>query len=669
MAIVKMRKLNLIAMSYDKDGILDALHRTNAAEITLHADTENTDFIPFEDKGIGEYLSVAEAALGALCAAVEIRQKAEKIKTDLLKDGFEVSYSQFVAAKDTKAEMDGLIERINGLIDRKNALKAKLAKCEKSLKAAEIYRKIALPFSAFGASQYTKTRLGLLPLSKKEDWIAELSACETAAFSLLNEDGENALVCAVVHKAETEYMDGVLSSYGFVESPFLGEEYKEKTGETLYRVYEEENKAIYNALKENEDTMYALKDCVRPLKIYCDYLAFCLEKEKTAEKMRATETTFLLQAYVPAPAEEEVKAQIQSVSKAVYIEFSDPTEEETPPTLLKNNGLVSSFEGITNTYSVPHYREFDPNTVMAFFYSLFMGFIIGDLGYGIVMLFGGGYIWWKHRARPTGMSRLAGAFAIGGIFAIIWGCLFNSLFGFAILPSTIMPNPQTDMWHLLGIAVPSVLIIAMLIGVLQLCVGYICKAVQEWLRGNILDGVFDGIVWAIFSVGVGLAILGFLEEVGLPALGKIGGITAGASLGIAILTAGRKEKFFGKFTKGFGTAYGVINYASDILSYARLYGLMLSGAVIAQIIANYSYGFFLSGNIALIVLAVVLLVVGNVFNLVINLLGAYIHDARLQYVEFYGRFYEGDGELFRPLGGEHKYISLLPAPSPLGSDK
>jgi len=660
-AIVKMRKLNLIAMSYDKDGILDALHRTNAAEITLHADTEDTDLLPFEEKGIEEYLSSSEAALGALCGAVEARQKAEKIKNDLLKDGFEVSYSQFVAAKDKKAEMDGLIERINALLDEKNRLKGEYAKCEKLLKAAAIYQKLALPFSAFCATSYTKTYLGILPLAKKEGWAAELSACETAAFSLLNEDGENALVCAVVHKAETEYVDGVLSSYGFVESPFLGEEYKEKTGEELYRAYEAESETLRGALKENEGAMYALKEYIRPLKIYCDYLAFCLEKEKTAEKMRATETTFLLQAYVPAPAEEEVKAQIQSVSKAVYIEFSDPTEEETPPTLLKNNGLVSSFEGITNTYSVPHYREFDPNTVMAFFYSLFMGFIIGDLGYGIVMLFGGGYIWWKHRARPTGMSRLAGAFAIGGIFAIIWGCLFNSLFGFAILPSTIMPNPQTDMWHLLGIAVPSVLIIAMLIGIVQLCVGYICKAVQEWLRGNILDGVFDGVVWTVFSVGVGLAILGFLEEVGLPALGKIGGITAGVSLGIAILTAGRKEKFFGKFTKGFGTAYGVINYASDILSYARLYGLMLSGAVIAQIIANYSYGFFLSGNVLLMILAVVLLVVGNAFNLIINLLGAYIHDARLQYVEFYGRFYEGDGELFRPLGGERKYISLLPA--------
>ena len=155
----------------------------------------------------------------------------------------------------------------------------------------------------------------------------------------------------------------------------------------------------------------------------------------------------------------------------------------------------------------------------------------------------------------------------------------------------------------------------------------------------------------------------------MPNLAVVGGITAGVSLVLAMLTAGRNEKFFGKFTKGFGAAYGVINYASDILSYARLYGLMLSGAVIAQIIATYSWEFLISGNVALILLAVVLLIIGNGFNLVMNLLGAYIHDARLQYVEFYGKFFEGEGELFAPLGSSHKYVYVLPENGSVASSK
>ena len=125
-----------------------------------------------------------------------------------------------------------------------------------------------------------------------------------------------------------------------------------------------------------------------------------------------------------------------------------------------------------------------------------------------------------------------------------------------------------------------------------------------------------------------------------------------------MLTAGRKEKLLGKFTKGFGAAYGVINFASDILSYARLYGLMLSGAVIAQIVSRYAVDFITGGNAMLIILGAVLMIVGHGFNLAIGLLGAYIHDARLQYVEFYGRFFEGEGELFSPLGSDFKYVNL-----------
>lgn len=126
-----------------------------------------------------------------------------------------------------------------------------------------------------------------------------------------------------------------------------------------------------------------------------------------------------------------------------------------------------------------------------------------------------------------------------------------------------------------------------------------------------------------------------------------------------MLTAGRHEKFFGKFTKGFGAAYGVINFASDILSYARLYGLLLSGAVIAQIVSDYSIQFITGGNPLLIALGVIIMLVGHAFNLAMGLLGAYIHDARLQYVEFYGRFFEGEGELFTPLGSRRRYINLL----------
>ena len=659
MAIAKMRKLHLVAMSYDKDAIFNALQRSGAVEVTFHSVSENTLPIEYEIEELKTRLATVQAALSALSFEVENYERDNGVKSDTLKDGFAVEYAEFTAAKEKADETDALVGKINALTDSKNALKAELAKIAKEKEVAEIYKNLQIPFARFVNTAQVCVRLGVIPTHLFES--AKTAALENPLCVMheIAKGGENTLTLVLSHKSVATETDEILSTFGFVESPFAGEE----TGVRLYKNLLEREAQTHAALQANAEGTYALKEKIRDLKIYYDYLSFELEKEETNEKLRATKRTFLLQAYVPEDAEDKVREEINGAAQTTWIEFSNLTDEDTPPTLLKNNAVVQNFESITNAYSVPNYKEFDPNPVMALFYSLFMGFIIGDVGYGILMLLGGGLLWWKGWKRPTGLSRLAGAFAIGGIFAIIWGALFNSLFGFTVFSKTVMPNAQTDMWSLAGISVPSVLLISMEIGIVQLLTGYICRAWQEWRRGNIVDGICDGVLWAIFSIGVGLAIVGFIDEANLPILATVGGIAAGVSLLLAIVTAGRKEKFFGKFTKGFGAAYGVINYASDILSYARLYGLMLSGAVIAQIIATYSAQFILSGNIALIVLGVVLLIVGNAFNLVMNLLGAYIHDARLQYVEFYGRFYEGDGELFKPLGSKHEYIYLLPAKS------
>ena len=657
MAIVKMRKLNLIVMSYDRDAVLNALQRTGAVEITTYADTENTVIPVCDCEETRAKLSSIENALSVLSKAVEEYSKENGGKTELLKDGFCVSYSEFVSAKDNTLEIQEIAKKIHAMVDEKNRLTGNLAGVLRQKKTASVYSILEVPFTAFSDTAHTRGRLGVVPVSMKDSLQEALNGQELCAYSLLNVADDEALFFVSAHKSVATETDGILSAFSFTDAPYQGEQ----SGKGVYQGLEAEEKRLQLRLKENAKATYALREKIRPLKIYCDYLAFVLEKQETSNKLRETDQTFLLQAYVPVDAEERVKSAIQTATKASYVDFSDPTEEETPPTLLRNNKVVENFESITNTYSTPNYREFDPNGIMAFFYSLLMGFIIGDAGYGLVMALAGGWLWYRGRVRPTGMSRLAGAFAIGGIFAVIWGLLFNSLFGFPVFGkgNSLMPDPQNDQWSLAGIDVPSVLIVSMEIGLVQLCTGYICRAVQEWRHGNVADGIFDGVLWAVFSIGVGLLIVGFVDEANVPVLGTVGAIIVGSTLLLAILTAGRKEKFFGKITKGFGTVYGIINYASDVLSYARLYGLMLSGAVIAQIIAQYSGGFILSGNALLIVLGGLLLVVGNAFNLVMNLLGAYIHDARLQYVEFYGRFFEGEGELFSPLGSKQKYIYLM----------
>lgn len=662
MAIAEMGKLNLVAMSYDQDAILNALQRTGAAEVKFHTETEQTVALPEGGEALRAYLSGAEAALAVLCAAAETYNKEHKIKTDALKDGFEITYSEFMSAGEGKEEADALIAQINACTDEKNALKNELARLERALGTAKAYAPLKQPFSAFADTAHTHIRLGTVPLAAWEGLKPLLDAQELVSYGALPME-DIVLLSVAAHKSVAEETDGALQHANFAVCPYSGD----TSGENHYASLLAERERALNALRENAESLYALSPQIKKLKIYCDHLGFALEKEELSEKLRATAKTFLLEAYVPKGAEEAVREAVCAVSEALYLEFSDVPDDEMPPTLMRNGEVVRNFEAITNMYSAPNARELDPNPIMAFFYSFFLGFIMGDIGYGLIMLLGGGFVYFKHRARDSGLKRIAGVFAIGGIFAVAWGILFNSLFGIAVLPFTVMPNAQTDMWSFMGISIPAVLIVALLIGIFQLLVGYLCRAAQCFLRGNIADGLLDGAVWALFSLGVGLAIVGLVDEFGLFFLAKVGGILAAASLLIAMLTAGRKEKLFGKFTKGFGALYSVINYMSDILSYARLYGLMLSGAVIAQIVSQYaltgtgsSVGFIMSGNVGLVILGILLMIVGHVFNLAIGLLGAYIHDARLQYVEFYGRFYEGEGELFTPLGSKHKYVWIVP---------
>lgn len=657
MAIAVMRKLRVAAISYEGDKILDALSKTGAAEIKILEAEENIARPVSDAAVLSSRLEEAEGALKELVASSERYAKEHKKAFKPEKDGFFVTYEEFMNAE-KREEAEALIAEIKRLAAERVRLGASLASLEKTILSLSPYKDFEILFSAFSNTPRLRVFLGTVENVKEELF-------ETLADACVKTEGNTVLVVALkeAEKETEEFLRGL----DFAPCPFLKEA---GTGKELYARLNEEKKDLLREIEKIDEAEFALCENIRFLKVYCDRIAYELEKaESVSGKMLATERVILLEAYAPKESEEEISAALSAVTDSAYFDFVEPEEDEMPPTLMRNNGLTKNFEAITNLYSPPNSKEFDPTTVMGIFYSVFLGFIMGDIGYGLFMLIGGGLLWWKNRVKDNGLKRLAAVFAIGGVFAVIWGFLFDSLFGIAILHMRVMPpllEGNTN-WHVLGIAIPALLIVALEVGVVQLFAGYVCRAIQCWRRGKIWDGIFDGVVWAVFSIGVGLAIAGLVEELNMIILAYVGGIAAGAMLLTAMLTAGRKEKILGKLTKGFGAAYDVINYASDILSYARLYGLMLSGAVIAEIVSGYaltgyggSTGMIVSGNAGLVVLGVVLLLLGHLLNLALSLLGAYIHDARLQYVEFYGRFYEGEGELFSPLGSKHAHVFIVP---------
>lgn len=648
--IEKIRKLNLAALLYDRDGILNVLHRTHAAEIKEHAQIGGTSPLPGGGEELQAYLNGLESALEILVAAAEDNAREDKDAARPQKDGFCVTYSEFYKAAALKESAEETVNKINAITDEKNGYAAEHARLLRAVAAAEPYANLRLPFGSYSATLHTNTRLGLISAGTWDNLKRVLNENPLVAYAEEMADA-GALVAVTCHKSVDAQVQSLLSEGGFAPCAFKGEV---SGSAQLARLFEELERTAA-AEEDAKKRLLALTPQIRNLKLYCDYVGFLLEKAQTAGKLRATGRTFFLEAFVPAADEERVKSALDGSGFAVWYEFSDPAESEELPTLMKNNRVIANFETITNMYSPPNAREIDPNTVMAFFYSLFLGFIMADIGYGLMMLIGGGIIYFK--TKKGGLKNLAGVFAVGGVFTVFWGIMFNSLLGIPVLPFTVMPDAQTKMYSLAGISLPAVLIISLLMGVVQLMAGYLCKAAQCWHKGEFWDGVFTGVVWAVFSLGVGMAMVGLVEDFNLPFLVNAGGIVALASLIVAMLTAGRKQKPVGKIVKAFGSLYGLIGYFTDVLSYLRLYGLMLTGAVIAQVVSQYGVSFLTSGTL-LAALGVVLMIVGHVFNLAISLLGAYIHTARLQYVEFFGKFYVGDGELFAPLGSKNRHVDL-----------
>ena len=661
MAIAEMRKMRLLGLTAEKERIVDALAATGAVQIK-ELEAEDTPAPETETCRGQAALRAAElrARADALRAAAEYAEDAIRA-ADKKNRGAEalpayctLPYSEFLKLGSRSAEALALAESIETLRRRILELDAKKNKAAGLIAQAEPYLPFRGKFSELAGSRRTGYALGAIApdgLSAFSAWADRReNPVAIKEYGATPQGARVIFACALA--ADREAALAKLAELGFSPCPFSSPE----TPAEMTARLAEEIAAAERAREDAERELYARKKDVPTLRMYADYNLYLLEKAEAEGKFGATRRTFELEAYLPAEAERAVSEAVTGAAEAVYYEFAGIAADEMPPTLMKNPRPVKQFEFITNMYSPPNYRELDPNPVMSVFFLLFFGFIMADIGYGLLLFLGAGALALRKK-RDTGGRRLMWILCMGGLFTALFGALFGSFFGFthaewSVIPESVMPDPQAESQKLL--------VWCLLAGLAQILVAFVLKGVQLARRGEALDAVFDGFLWAGFFVGAAVAAIGMFEstlELPLPdSLPLIGGIIAGAALITEILAAGRHAKGFGKFTKGFGAAYGVIEFFSDILSYARLFGLMLSGAIISSIVSEMSAS-MMTGAAGTIAGGLVFLV-GHAFNLAMGVLGAYIHDSRLQYIEFFKRFYEGEGELFRPLASSLEYIAL-----------
>lgn len=652
MSVSKMKKLTVFAHKSEEDVIIKRLLRLRCLDVTASVSENDFSTLSYNcDKRRGEL----QNSIDDIDAAMVELNKYSKRGGGLFKSKTAVCRDKFVK-QGLEVRARATVSRTLEILSKESALKNEISNAEALITSAYPYREHDLPLGFRGTAS-SQVILGALPSSADITAISGRLDGVGVVLNVLLADNTGIYISVICHTSSVQEVSAVLGENGFVRASFKGVRVTAKTygSELRGRIAE-----LKKASEELHAELVTLADDLGLLETLYDVEASELNATEMKQKMLTTGSTVMLRGWFPADAESKIDSLLSGYSCAY--EMEEPTEEDNPPILLKNNGFASNFEWVLGMYSYPAYGKFDPTFIMSICYFIIFGIMFADAGYGLILVLAGfGAV--KLLKPSESMERFLKMFAYCGISCIFFGVLFGAYFG--DLPIAFMKNMlgMTDAdipnLALLGGAAPTLavlfdplqnpmafLVFSLAVGAVHLIAGMAVKFYVLCRDGRVLDAVLDiGAYWLLFA-GIGLLVL-------LPAVGKWVVI---AAVAIIVLTHGRAEKnIVMKLAKGLLGLYDLINYASDLLSYSRILALGLAAGVIAQVvnILGTMGGLSVGGIIVLIAV----FIVGHLLNLVINVLGTFVHTSRLQYIEFFNKFYEDGGIAFEPSVPSDKYTT------------
>lgn len=678
MAVVTMKKFTLVALAKEKQALYDQMVRTGCVQLTESQPVEQcfTTTNEAEVSKLQEKIATFEEGIDWIdkCSqSIKMLLSKEQLKAGkgtFSHPLFEVTFDQF---KGLTGTFDVTVRQLDELLAGKRqhaALTQKVAETQERLDSVMPYLLLTEPFTYYHDTDSVFYRVGTVAEENIETFKQLLDGNELAQYRQVGASGKYIAVEVMCHKSAADVVErlsrGLMDACKFSDIDMTARQYVD----VLKKEIEQYNTEISNITT----TAGKQTEFMKCLKLYVDFLTLKLQQCQNDDEFQKTAQTFVMQGFFPKDNEQIVRDAIAEVTDSVVFNVDDIKDDEFAPTLNKNNSFVKPFESITNTYTPQNYHEPDPNPMMSVFYFLIFGLMTADIGYGLVLAIAG-LVVSSLIKQNTGMKSMLRLIGICGFSTILWGVIYGSLFSVDL--ATVIPNCPD--WYPL-LPSPSnypiiTMIVSLALGILHLMAGVLCNARKLATRHDPLGVVFDALVWEVFFVGVILLAMKpacdmimdnvdanlkqpqILALANAPDLTMIGLYIIAGALIVVALTAGRNRKgIFGKALGGFGGVYGVINYFSDIVSYVRIFGLMLSGAVFGFII-NQIGAMIMTSAIGY-VLAIILYIFAHLFNLALAVLGAYVHNSRLQYVEFFGKFYEGEGQLFAPLGSGLTYTLI-----------
>ena len=651
-----MQKLAVVGLAQDKEKLMKDLMDIGVLELTEVASTEESPIEGLARDTDIKATELPEKKAQTAMSALSVLEKYGGLKEPLIFTRRHIKKQKFMAAGEEASKTEVKISKLLELSEKIKEEEAGVGKAEAEIAAITPWSELDIPLE----EKETKTAditLGIAPKAEVENFEGFMQGIDAeltyAVLKQVSEDKDYIYIAVLTGKPETKPLLEAAKQAGFSEVSFpqaVG------TPKAYLEKLNKEIEAAGTRIADLKEQIKKLSPSKEEIENYADFFAVEADGQRIREKLLKTNSTFMLEGWLPVRTKDAV-SQILDANDAYY-KFRDPEEGEEVPVLLENKSFFAPTEAVTEMYSLPSYFGFDPTSIYSLFYIIFFGMMFSDAGYGLLLAVGCGVILKKFELEGT-MYKMIKLFFYSGISTIIWGVLFGGFFGdlIGVFSSTFLGgdaafnavwfNPLDDPMKLL--------IFSLILGVIHLFIGMGIAAYMQIREGKIADAIAEEGVWYLEILGLAAWLGGsaaFDSQV-LSTIGMWMSIIGAAGI---LIAGGRGKKGFGRITGGLANLYNITSWISDILSYARLLALGLATGVIAQVVNTM--GSLFGGGVAGLIFFVLVFFAGHAINFAINMLGAFIHSARLQYVEFFGKFYVDGGEAFDPFRRKTKFVRI-----------
>lgn len=667
MAIVQMQRINICALKKNRKAILERLQELGAMEIDIQL--EDDSLCEKQDVASSRALFERRAQTADQALAIlNVYAPEKKGMLDSLAGKPLVEKELFEKAAENQDQYMATASRIVTLDKQIAESKAAVLKIQNQVEALAPWLSLTVPVNYTGTRK-TAVLIGTMPNPQDQQSVLNLLASavpdvEAVDVELISTDKDFTYLAVICMKQDAGKVEETLRAGGFSKpsSPVqkVPEQYKKDLEAEIAKAQEE--------IKQLESELMECAVSRQDLELISDYYRARADKYRVLGEIPQTASTFAISGYVPAAKADAIVKEL-SEHYGAAAETEGIKEEEEPPVLLHNNRFSESVEGVLASFGLPAKGEIDPTFFTSIFYVFLFGLMLSDAAYGLIVSVVCGVVLLKFPRMEVNLRKSVQLFFWCGLSTLFWGVLFGGYFGDAldVISETFFGHKISipALWFVPLNEPMRMLLYSMLFGVIHLFTGLALKGYMYIRDHKYMDFVCDVIFWYMLLLGLigllipssmfaGIAGKQIVFPAALNAAAKWSAILGAVGI---VLFSGRSSKNPAlRIALGAYDLYNITGWLSDVLSYSRLLALGLATGVIASVVNQM--GSMGGKSIGGVILFIVVFVIGHTFNMAINLLGAYVHTCRLQYVEFFGKFYEGGGKAFEPFKLKTKYVDL-----------